>query len=228
MREETEELLKKAPLFEKLSPAELRLVSGIGGKKSFARERMIFLEGDQFAGFYIILEGSVKVFKLSAGGDETILHILRPYKSFAETPLFTNSDAYPACAQTMEDSILYYVPKVEFRRLMEDSPSLAIKISEAFATRLMELNKKVAQLSVNVEKRLALYILNEVNLNGSIGTAKPAFSLNVSKKDLAGQLGVAIETLSRNLRKLKDRKIVREVRGEITVLDLRELRKVAE
>ena len=224
----TEELIKNAPLFEKLTKEELSLVAGIGHSKTYVKEEVIFLEGEAFAVFSIVLEGEVKVYKLGADGNETLLHLLRPYKSFAETPLFTSSDVYPACAETTVDSILYYVPKVEFKRVMEESSSLTLKITEAFASRLMELNRKFGQFSVNVEKRLARYIMNEVDLNGSLKSRRPAFVLSMAKKELAGQLGIAVETLSRNLRKLKDNKIVREEGDQIIVIDPVQLRKLSE
>ena len=224
----TVELIKNAPLFERLTADELSLVSGIGRSKSYGREQVIFLEGQPFAGFFIVLSGEVKVYKLASDGNETLLHLLRPYKSFAETPLFTGPDVYPACAETTEESILYYIPKLEFKRLMEESPSLTVKITEAFASRLMELNRKFGQLSFNVEKRLARYILNEVDLNGTLKSKRPAFILSMAKKELAGQLGIAVETLSRNLRKFKDSNIVHEDGEEIIVIDPIQLRKLSE
>lgn len=224
----TEDKLRAVPIFAKLDEEELLLVDKIGVIKHFPNDRLIFLEGDAFTGFYVILMGAVKIYKLSSDGTETVLHILGPYKSFAETPLFTNSDIYPACAQTIDDSALFYIPRLQFKRLMEESSSLALKISEAFAVRLMELNKKFGQLSVNVEGRLARYIVNEINLNGTIKKPEPVFTLVISKKDLAAQLGIAVETLSRNLRKLKDDKVIRESSKKIFVLDLKRLQTLAE
>ncbi len=221
------DILTMVPIFAKLNSEELRLIDGIVTTKRFPKERMIFLEGDTFTGFYIVLEGTIKVYKLSSDGSETVLHILKPYKSFAETSLFTKSKTYPACAQAIEDSTLLYVPKAEFTALMEESASLAIKISEAFATRLMELNKKFSQLSVNVEEKLARYLLDEITLNGTIRSPEPVCVLSTSKKNLAGQFGIAVETLSRNLRKLKDEGIIRETSRRIFVLDLRRLRELA-
>jgi CRP/FNR family transcriptional regulator, dissimilatory nitrate respiration regulator len=224
---ETTGALREVPLFTKLNEGELGILTGIGAVKKFRKDRVIFLEGDEFVGFYVVLSGSVKVFKLSADGDETVLHILKPYRSFAEAPVLTGAEVYPACAQALEDSSLFYVPAPEFRRLMEKSPSIAMKISESFAIRLMELNKKFEQLSASVESRLARFIIGEISANGSVRNPEPFLALATSKKDLAAQLGIAVETLSRNLRKLKDRKIIRESSRKIFVLDLKQLREIS-
>lgn len=226
MRASTE-FLRQVPLFERLSASELGLIRGLGGLKHYAKDRIIFLEGDPFTGFYVVMSGTVKVYKLSDEGDETVLHILKPYKSFAETPLFTELNNYPACAQAVEDSTLFHIPKAEFRRLMEQNSSVAIKISEAFASRLMELNRKFGQLSASAEGKLARYMMNEVIANGSINKPEPSFVLAISKKDLAAQLGIAVETLSRNLRKMKDDRLIRESSKRIFVTDLKRMRDMA-
>ena len=226
MRASTE-FLGEVPLFERLSDAERDRIRGIGVTRDFPKDRVIFLEGEPFYGFYIVIQGTVKVYKLSSDGSETVLHVLKPYKSFAETPIFTGTDVYPACAQTVEDSVLFHVPKAEFRRLMEESPGLAMKLTEALASRLMELNKKFGQLAVDVETRLARFILGEVTSNGSIGKTEPVFTLASSKKDLAAQLDIAVETLSRTLRKLKDQKVIRESSRKIFVTDVRRLRELS-
>lgn len=219
--------LREAPIFGKMKDDDLGLVSGIGAVRHFSKDQLIFLEGDEFTGFYIVLSGSVKVYKLSADGDETVLHVLMPYKSFAETPLFTGHERYPACAQAIEDSDLFRIPKAEFRRLMEERPALSMKITEAFASRLMELNMKFGQLTASVEAKLARYMIGEITSNGSIAKTEPFFVLTTSKKDLAAQLGIAVETLSRTLRKFKDGKIIRESSKRIFVINLKRLKAIS-
>jgi CRP-like cAMP-binding protein len=224
---ETAEFLKEIPLFGKLDDDELGMVREISAVKKFPKDRIIFLEGEKFTGFYVVLSGSVKVYKLSGSGDETVLHILKPYRSFAEAPVLTGATVYPACAEATEDSLLYYVPAAEFRKLLKNSSSVAIKISEVLALRLTELNRRFGQLSANVEGRLARYIVGEITLNGTVDKREPFFVLSSSKKDLASQLGMAVETLSRALRKLKDRKIIRECSKKIFVADLKRLKEIS-
>ncbi len=221
------EFLDRVPLFEKLNEAERGKVRSIGAARDFPKDRVIFLEGDPFHGFYVVLRGTVKVYKLSADGSETLLHVLKPYQSFAEIPIFTGTDVYPACAQTAEDSVLFHVPKAGFKKILNESPGLAMKLTEALATRLVELNRKFGQLAVGVETRLARFMLGEIESNGSIGKPEPVFTLTTSKKDLAAQLGIAVETLSRTLRKLKDQKVIRESAKKIFVTDLRRLQELS-
>ncbi len=224
---ETAEFLKEIPIFAKLSDDELDMIKDISVVRKFAKDRIVFLEGEKFTGFYVVLSGSVKVYKLSGSGGETVLHILKPYRSFAEAPILTGETVYPACAEAIEDSLLYYIPAVEFRKLLQKSSSVAIKISEVLALRLTELNRRFGQLSAGVEGRLARYIVGEITLNGTIDKPEPFFVLSSSKKDLASQLGMAVETLSRALRKLKNQKIIRECSKRIFVADLKRLKEIS-
>ncbi len=220
--------LHDVPLFTKLSPNELKLITGISKTKKFRKNQIIFLEGEQFSGFYVILTGRVKVYKLKGDGEEIVLSKLEPFRSFAESYLFSGSRFYAACAQAIEESTALYIPSDEFAALMARNPALAIRISEASAMRLMELNRRLDVLASSVEARVARYLLNEVQLNNSIRMPEPYFNLLIHKKDLASHLGMANETLSRTFRRLKQDKIIREVSKKIFVTNIRKLRELSE
>ena len=80
--------------------------------------------------------------------------------------------------------------------MLGKNPALAIRISEAFAVRLMELNQRFDLLADGAEGRIARYLLNEIQLNNSVKLPEPVFNLLIPKKDLAQHLGIAGETLS--------------------------------
>lgn len=220
-------ILKNVPLFEKLNKNELELVLDIAIIKDYRKDQIIFLEGEIYGGLFILLKGTVKIYKLSTDGSEVVLHLLKPYRSFAEAPLFTGTQIYPACAQATEDSSLLYISKKDFIAMMEKNPAIAVRISEGFAPRLFELNQKFDSLGVPSRTRLARYILNEITLNDTIKLPEPFFTFQTSKKDLASHLGIASETLSRNLKKLKERKIIREKAKTIFVTNLKLLHQLA-
>ncbi len=216
--------LHNVPIFEKLSQSEVRLITHISKTRKFRRNQIIFLEGESFSGFYIVMSGSVKVYKLNGEGEEIVLNKLRPYRSFAESFLFSGSRFYSSCAQALEDSTLLFVPKDEFASLLGKNPALAIRISESFAGRLAELNQRFDLLAESAEGRVARYLLNEIQLNNSVKMPEPFFSLAISKKNLAEHLGIASATLSRILKKLKEDKIIREVSRKIFVTNVKKLR----
>ncbi len=220
--------LHEVPLFTKLSPTELKLITNVSRTKKYRKNQIIFLEGEPFSGFYVLLSGSVKTYKLKGNGDEIVLKTLEPYRSFAESYLFSGSHFYSSCAQAVEDSTALYVPSNEFAALLGRNPALAIRISEASAMKLMELDRRLDLLASSVDMRVARYLLNEIQLNNSIRMPEPYFNLLIHKKDLAAHLGIASETLSRTLKKLKLARIIRERPRKIFVTNVRKLKELAD
>lgn len=225
---ESKRTLYDVPILEKLSRTELKLMTGISKTKRYNKNQIVFLEGEAFSGFYVVLTGSIKVYKLNRNGEEIILNKLEPFRSFAESSLFSGSAFYSACAQATEDSTLMFFPKKEFAAVLGKNPALAIRISEAFAVRLMELNQRFDLLAEGVEGRVARYLLNEIQLNNSVKSPEPVFNLSIPKKELARHLGIAGETLSRMFRRFKDEKVIREVSKKIFITNLKRLRELAQ
>lgn len=225
---ERKHTLHDVPIFEKLSPTELKILTEISKTKRYRKNQIIFLEGEPYAGFYVVLTGSVKVYKVNGDGEEIVLNKLEPYRSFAESSLFSGSRFYSSFAQAQEDSSLLFFPSKELAVVLGKNPAMAIRISDRFAVRLMELNQRFDMLADGVEGRIARYLLNELQLNNSLKLPEPVFNLLIPKKDLAQHLGIAGETFSRVFRKLKDKKIIREVSKKIFITDLKKLRKLAQ
>src|SRR5690606_36119581 len=84
------EKLKKLYMFSSLQDEDLDLITSIVKVKDYDKGEMIFFDTEPYNGFYIVIHGSVKVFKISNDGREHILHIIDPGHSFAEVPLFEN------------------------------------------------------------------------------------------------------------------------------------------
>lgn len=74
-------IVSSIPLFDKLPEDQLRDVTQIALDKHFRKGQVIFSEGDEANGFYVVVDGRVKVFKLSVEGKEQILHIFWPRRA---------------------------------------------------------------------------------------------------------------------------------------------------
>jgi len=123
--------LHDVSLFRKLFPSELRLVTDVSKTKRYKKNQIIFLDGEPFSGFYVVLSGRVKVYRLDGAGQEISLDMVDPYRSFADSVLFSKSHFHTSCAQALEDSSLLFIPADNFILLMGQNPAFAIRISEA-------------------------------------------------------------------------------------------------
>jgi CRP/FNR family transcriptional regulator len=182
-----------APLFGGLDEVDLRRLRRIALDKFFAKGRTIFLEGDEGAGFYLVADGRVKVYKLSPEGKEHILHIYGPGNPIGEVPVFSGRHL-PANAQALVKSHLLFFPRDAFVGLITETPSLAMNMLAVMSRRLREFTVQIENLSLKeVPGRLASYLLVLMEEQA----AGEAVRLPVSKGQLASLLGTIPETLSR-------------------------------
>ncbi len=221
------ETLKDIPLFSEFTVEQLRQVTRIGRLEKFVKNKIIFLENENYRGFYIVLKGKIKVFKTSSDGKEHILHIVKPPHPFADVPLFEGGN-YPASAQALEDCVLLFVPKNEFLGLLENNAQLSLKMVAGFAKRLKKLSEKLEDITFKeVGNRLAKYIVEEVEKSGTAGLAEPFVKLSLPKSTIASYIGTITETLSRTLKKMQNEKIIRVQGKKIFVEDYPRLKDLA-
>ncbi len=188
---------------------------------------MIFLEGDYYKGFYILLKGTVKIFKVSADGKESVVHIARPLTIFADIPLFEGRD-YPVNAEALEESLTLFIPKEGFIDLIKANPEISLKMLAGFAKRLKALVTQVEELStMEVKNRVAKYLLKEVKKNKTDKLPEPFIKLTVPKSTIASYIGTITETLSRSFKILQDEQVIRVVGKKIFISNMKKLRDLA-
>ena len=188
--------LLELPFFSEFSIEDLHKISSFSSIKKFKKHQTIFLEGDKYAGFYIVLKGKVKAYKTSSEGQETIVHLSKPYDQFAEVPLFELSDKYPVCAEALEESELYFIPKLDFLQFGAEHPHIYFKIISGFAKKLRELTQRLESITIHeVTSRLADYLIQELESVKKTQKMLLTFELPISKASLATYLGTITETL---------------------------------
>jgi CRP/FNR family transcriptional regulator len=219
------ETLKNIHLFSELDIKDLRKISEFSSIKRYDKNELIFSEGDTYSGFYIVLKGKVKVFKLSPTGKESVIHIIQALEPFAEVPLFEGYPYYPVNAQTLEESVLFFIPGKDFIDFTYKNPQISLEIISGFAKKLHTLTRRIESLTLSdVPNRLAKYIIEEYNKSHKVILSKPFVLLTISKSTLAGYLGTITETLSRTFKKLQDENVI-EVKGrKIFIIDINRLR----
>jgi len=209
----TADLLRKTPLFATLPDDDLRRVADLAVSRRFAKKEAVFREGDRADGFFVVVSGKVKVFKLSGEGKEQILHVLEAGQTFAEAVIFEGG-AYPAHAETLADTELFFLPKRPFLDLLERHPNVAIRMLASLSRWLKRMTDLVESLSLkDVETRLIFYLSEELKARGIPPKDGAELELPIGKNVLASRLGTVPETFSRTLKKLQDDGLI-VVRGK--------------
>jgi len=198
-------------------------VSDIAVIRNAGKGEILFIQGDPATGFFILFDGSVRVYKTSPEGKEYTLHHIQAGQMFAEAAIF-KGNTFPANAVATEASTLAFFPKDRFVKLIQDSPKMSLKMIAALAGFVREFNQQIEDLSLKeVPARLASHLLRKAER-----TSTDQVTLDITKTELARSLGTIGETLSRSLKKMRDLHLV-EVNGKnIKILDQARLRSVAD
>lgn len=219
--------LRKIPLFSELSIKHLRQITSVSKLKRFLKHEILFKEDDYYTGFYILLKGVIKVYKISNAGKESIVHIIRPFNVFADIPLFEGGN-YPVNAEALKESLALFIPKEKFLFLIKENSDLCLKMLAGFAKRLKSLVNQLEDLtSKEIPNRLAKYILKEIKSAGTDKLPEPFVKLSVPKSTIAAYLGTITETLSRTFKKLQNEGIIKVSGKKIFVTDPKRLRELA-
>lgn len=215
--------LRSIPLFSALDDGDLDALRVCSMVMHYPRDTVLFRDGDAYHGFYVVLQGGVKIYKLTKEGRETLLHVMRPFNALAEIPMFLGG-GYPAYASTLEDSELLCVYREGFLELLRARPELCFRMLAGLSRRLKALGEQLEDLTAyDVKSRLARYLLEEHERQRG-GRRDGSIVLPVSRSLLAAQLGTIIETLSRTFKRLAAEGMLR-VRGRtVTLLDLEGMR----
>jgi CRP/FNR family transcriptional regulator, cyclic AMP receptor protein len=136
--------LTDSPLFRNLDETERAQILIIGQVRPYKKDEVIFREGDAGDGLFIVANGSVRISKHSASGEEA-LAVLEPHSFFGEMALI---DFSPRAADAIanEPTDLFFIPLKDLRALIEAHHQIALKVlyalCEVLAQRLRETNEK--------------------------------------------------------------------------------------
>ncbi|WP_449419074.1 Crp/Fnr family transcriptional regulator [Phormidium nigroviride] len=222
---EIREFIENIRLWRGLADEQLDAIVEIAIAGTYAKNQLIFSEGEPGTGFFAVKSGRVKLFKVSAEGKEQILHLFGPGEHFAEVPAF-DGECFPASAIALEVTELLFFPRTAFLNLLEEYPSIGINMLALFARHLRRFAQLIEDLSLKeVPGRLAAYLLYLYGDSQVVSGA--VVELDMTKAQLAAFLGTIPETLSRVFAKLSQEGLMVIDGSRITLLDVRRLRMLA-
>ena len=211
-------LLRKVPLFAGLSDQDLAALAGSLGKRTFAKNMIIFHQGSLGQTLYIIESGKVRIFLLSESGQETTLNIYGAGDVFGE---FSLLDGLPrsAGAVAMEKTVTLTLSREDFLRHLEACPQMALSIMQLLTLRLRFTTAQAESLAfLDVYGRVAMRLLD---LAGRYGTEKGSIELDLhlTQAELATWVAATRESVNKVLGAFRDQGLILVEGQTITILD---------
>ncbi|MEO5378788.1 MAG: Crp/Fnr family transcriptional regulator [Magnetococcus sp. DMHC-6] len=217
---------RKALLFSALSEEQKHQVKKGMHLIELQKKETLFHEGDAAHAFYLLDRGIMKLYRLSAKGEEKIVRIIHPGEVFATPLMFLDSKTYPVTAEALKTSRIYLFDNKIFMDQMRSSPETAFKLLGIFSKRLQTLVSDIKTLCLqDASGRLIGYLLEKLPDNAD---AKSRIELEIPKQVLASHLSVQPESLSRILRSLNRKGLLSVHNKVIEIHDVQALRAALE
>ena len=201
-------IFKQTELFRDLEDDVLEILARHAIEKRLERNEILFIEGDDAAGLFVIAEGSVRAFRTSVDGREQVIHVERAVTTIAEVPVFDNGK-YPSTVAAEEPSVVYFLDTREVRRLCLRYPQIALAATSLLAKRLRGCAELVEMLSLReVGQRLAHLFLEAASANGKQTAAGVRFRQELTHNQLAARVGTVREVVTRAFYRLQNQGLI--------------------
>ncbi|SDO19359.1 Crp/Fnr family transcriptional regulator [Alkalicoccus daliensis] len=208
--------ISKVPIFNHLENEQMDEIMQTVRPVSFKKGELLYRAGEVSDSLYIVNQGKVKIYRLSAGGKEQLIRLLLPGDFTGELALF-HEGTHEVYAEAMEKASICMITRTELQQFLLKFPSISLKILQEFSSRLDTTEKQASRTAMeNVETRLAMFLAETMDKAGT-----QEFILPMSKKDTASYLGTTPETISRKLAELEKQGYIKQKKQKkIEVIDL--------
>ena len=164
------------------------------------RGEMLFVQGEPADYFFVVLDGWIKVYRITSAGEEAIVGIFTRGQTFAEAAAFTGGQ-FPASAEAVTEARILRIPARRLFDKITKSPEIGLAMLASTSQHLHLLVQQVEQLKAHTgAQRVAEFL---VSLAPPEAEGSCVIALPYDKTLLAGKLGLKPESLSRAFQRLK-------------------------
>ena len=213
------DVLKKIPLFRDFDGEHLSEIAQTVSYRRYAKHQFIVREGEPGDTFYIIVDGSVAVTRVTPDGRETILSILKEYDFFGEMSMF-DSSLRSASIKTLTEVHVGIIKQNDFLSLIDRNPGIGRILVIELSDRLRAANQLIAATtSLDIRSRLASLLLNLTENFGEPVDNGIRISLRLTNQEMANMIGTTRETVNRTLNRFWDDRLIDMRTSHVVVVD---------
>lgn len=217
-------LMCASALFTGLTPGECREIVSCGRARTFARNQLLYAQGQSTNSLILLQSGSVKHTQLSASGDEVLLWMSGSGEVLnLQTEVISGGHSCSARAMQQCQALVWDYTRVQ--ALLLKYPQIAKNISQILASRLTELEERFREIATEkVATRLALVLLRLLKQVGRVSS--DGTQIFLSREELAQMTGTTLFTISRILSRWAEQGFVVPRREAILISNPKELESV--
>src|SRR3990172_9777668 len=196
---ENVDFFEKSLVFCGFKKSLLDEISRIGKRKKFNKDAVILFERQADSALIFVLEGKIRLSKISEEGSEVNLAILEKSDFWGDTSLL---DGLPPNVNinAEEDCEIFLLKREDFLKLLDRKSELSIQLISALTQNLNSANQKIRSLSLKAsEGKVASVLMQLINKSGEVSNGKIEIQKLPLQQELADMAGTSRETISRTL-----------------------------
>ncbi len=218
-----ESLLISLPPFSKLERAQIREILDLAAVRRFDADQSVFTEGDKADRFFMLLDGYIRVVRLTPEGEQVIsLHI--PAGQLFGIAKAIGREDYPATAMTAAESIVLSWPTRLWEEFLGKYDGFATETYKTVGARVGEMNNRIMEMAtLHVEQRVANALLRLINQTGKRIDGGIEIDFPITRQNISEMTGTTLHTVSRLLSAWQKQGIVESQRKRVMVRDAHRL-----
>lgn len=207
--------------FRGITSEEITYITNNSVLRTYTANEIIFLEGETAEGLWIVESGYIKIYKLSPDGNEHILHLRGPGKTFNDIGAL-DGDNNPANAAALSAKVqVWLVPSEIITQILIQNSQVALNVIRLLAKRVRSLVGQIEDLALySVIVRLARFLIKQIDDSSLSGPG-------VTRTVIAAHLNTTPQTISVALRELEATGAIEFDRHQIIIIDKTQLRSIA-
>ncbi len=199
-----------------LNDDQLEIFSKVSFEKKFTDKENIFLQNDPSTHLYNITEGNVKIYQLLDDGRIQIIGFLYPGDFFGTY----KNNKYNYSAEAIGNLRVCVFDQRILDKYMDQNPILAKELLNQTSYELTLAQDRMTVMGrLNAIEKIAIFFINISNQRKRIGWQSNPISLSMARQDIADYLGLTIETVSREISKLKTSNIIKIISSKQLIIN---------
>ncbi len=210
-----------------LDGVEINLMNDVVSRRiTLKKGDHLYQAGDAFHGIYAVKRGALKTSGITADGREQVTGFYLDGEIVGLDAV--DEDMHPCDAVALTQTEVCQLPFNALTEASSKAPNLLKALTRVMAREIRREEHVLMLLgSTTAEQRIARFFVNLYERLEKRGAEHNIITLVMSRQDIGNYLGLAIETVSRQFRKLQDQNIVSIDKRNVQVLDMDVLKRVS-
>lgn len=205
-------------LFCNMSPATVSALDAIKFTGVYPKGSILFVEGEQPRGVFIVCSGRVKLTTSSTEGKTLIVKVAEEGEILGASATILGT-AHEVSAETIEPSQVNFVKGEDFLKLLNTNAEACMHTAQQLSEKYHAAQREIRTLGLaqTTSEKLARLLLDWCERGGEESPAGIRLKVLLTHEEIAQMIGTTRETVTRLLGDLKRRKVI-DVKGSTVLI----------